>query len=579
VSIASSDRRPLLAAIALFVVALAIRLFGIGWGLPNDLHNDSLHPDERVVYFNYSYPANASAFVPGNYNYPSFYPIVLRVAGDMASTYGDLDTPDSLPDTVTFREYQAGRVKLAAHQRVTNIVGRILNCLAGAATAAVIFFLLLRFSGMVGALSGGLLAAVAPAFVVHSRFQTVDVFATFFMWLSILYAIKLYLNAEGGSLDNRYAILAGVFAGLSTGTKYTGVVALLSVFTALALTRRTGWMRTLLIASAVCIGIFVVTTPGVFLDSSQFLASVQLEQAHMRVGHDIAFVHSPPGMIYQLGNLFTGIGPLAFVVGMIGLLYGAIKTRTWMWVVLPAVVAYFLIVGTSEVKFVRYGLPLIPAICLGFGYAINGAIQRPKWRLMGGIVGAISLLGLESLALSAYKPMPYWACFDPRFGGIVGTIRYTQDMMKEDPRDEAARFVFNVAKSEPNSTVGIFRAPWYWTVPVIKDAILLYNQPTEVNQEFARTYFETTKDPHVERVRDLPGARYIVLSSLETSPFDRIQNAKDVPDVWRRRYEDLRSTLTDIRTNYDVVATFGGDAPVVEDLMHVQPKAYVLKHK
>jgi hypothetical protein len=153
-------------------------------------------------------------------------------------------------------------------------------------------------------------------------------------------------------------------------------------------------------------------------------------------------------------------------------------------------------------------------------------------------------------------------------------------MMGPDPRDEAARKVLDLAKVDANSTISIFRVPWYWTVPVVKDTVLLYSPPVRVNElAFQTAYFETIKNPHIERAIDLPGSRFAVLSTLETSPFDRIENASQVPELWRKRYEELRPVLESTRANYDVVATYGEDAPVVEDLMYIQPKAYVLRHK
>jgi len=306
---------------------------------------------------------------------------------------------------------------------------------------------------------------------------------------------------------------------------------------------------------------------------------LQLESNHMREGDDVMFLNTPPGFLYQLGNLFTGIGPLAFLIGIFGLLYGLFKKVPWVLVVLPAFVAYYLIVGPSQVKFMRYGLPLVPAIAIGFGYAIGCGWHRPKWRGAAIAAGCISILGLESLAFSGFKPSPYWGCFDPRFGGLVGTVRYTQDMMAEDPLDTAARYVIGVSKTDPSATVGIFRIPWYWTVPVIKDASFLFNTPTKFNKIVTALYLQSTHDPTVQMVYSSPPPKYVVLTSFETDPFDRITNPSQVPDIWSDRYSDLKGVLDDIHKNYTVVKSFGGDAPAVPDLMYVQPKAWVLQRK
>ena len=89
-------RQPrLLIPLGLFVASLLIRLVGITWGLPNELHNQSYHPDEDVNVLTYSpvlaqqlgYRPQDSMFVPGHYNYGTAYFIALSVVGSMATTY------------------------------------------------------------------------------------------------------------------------------------------------------------------------------------------------------------------------------------------------------------------------------------------------------------------------------------------------------------------------------------------------------------------------------------------------------------------------------------------------------------
>ena len=75
--------------IAIFVVALLIRSIGIGWGLKNDLHYQSYHPDEQV---NWAVsqrvePAKLQ-FDPKFYSYGTLYFTVLGVASDIVTVYG-----------------------------------------------------------------------------------------------------------------------------------------------------------------------------------------------------------------------------------------------------------------------------------------------------------------------------------------------------------------------------------------------------------------------------------------------------------------------------------------------------------
>lgn len=566
---ASSDRRAKPLALAIFILALAIRLLGITWGLPNDLRNQSLHPDEMVVYTNYAYQPNA--WLPGNYNYPSLYPLVLRVAGDMIATYGHLDSPVGAPQATSMEGLQATLTKHSPHMRAVNLMGRVLSSLAGAGTAAVVFLLLAQFNGLRAGLLGGLLTAIAPSFVLHSRFQTVDVAATFFLWLAMLYAVRLH--DAPAETSKRSALLAGVFAGLSAGTKYTGAIVLLSVLAAILLRKDPSRWKLLAISVAACLAVFLVSTPGAIFDTQGFLFGISQESAHMREGHELTFVSTPSGFLFQLGNLFTGIGPLAMLLGVAGLAHGAARKVRWTWVMLPTVLAYFVVIGAAEVKFVRYGLPLVPAVACGFGYAVAGLMRRPRLKPASYAVAAVALLGLESALLSGTRPsgaLQYW---DPRFGGLWGTGRYTAWMLREDPRDAAARYL----KERPNATVGLFQTPWFWTVPVIRDAEFLYNVPTDKNGPVTAAYLATTSAPHVVLAQETPD--FIALTSLETAPFERVHAREDVPELWLPLYDAFRPVYDQIQIVYEPDRTFGDEAPAVEDLQYVQPKVQILRRR
>ena len=68
--------------------ALLWRLIGINWGLPNDLHAQSYHPDEPVnLLVAQQVDISKGDFEPGFYNYPTLYLTALRVVSDMTSAY------------------------------------------------------------------------------------------------------------------------------------------------------------------------------------------------------------------------------------------------------------------------------------------------------------------------------------------------------------------------------------------------------------------------------------------------------------------------------------------------------------
>ncbi|MEA2552668.1 MAG: hypothetical protein QOJ65_844 [Fimbriimonadaceae bacterium] len=574
-----ADRRTLWQALALFLFAFGFRLIGIGWGLPNDLHNQSLHPDETIVLNNFAYriEPGQGKFTPENYNYPTLYPLLLRVAGDMATTYSGAENPKHTPQP-SLSEYLD---KMGRFERTVNLAGRIVSALAGAGTAVIVFLFLLRFTGQIGAVFGGALMAIAPAFLVHSRFQTVDVTSTFFFTVAIYYAAKL-LSVPGEDHDprdvKRYArivLLSALFAGLSAGTKYTGVLALLALWTALFIGRHPQRFRLAASALLVAVGAFLITTPGALLDTAQFLKGVRTETAHMGEGHGFVFVGTPNGFLFHLGNVVTGIGPLAALIGLAGLFWAAAKKHAWAWLLLVTFIPYYILIGRSEVKFMRYVLPLFPAVCCGFGYAIAAAYRRPRLRYASLAVGAIALLGLDSFAFTAVEKKTYASCLDLRYGGLHGALKYTWNMVNEHPQDEAARYIKSLAAAGQIRTVGLYRRPWFWTVPVIKDANYLNTREPLWGELFSKA---TT--PRVQFAVMRPPADRVTWTAFEVDPIRRaIQHPSEVPEEFKDDFAALAPLLKDLDQKYVVDKTFGGDVPEIEDLMYIHPRVEVLRPK
>ena len=116
----------------LVVLAFLIRLLGVGWGLPNALHNQSYHPDELVIW-SYAQQIEPSKlhFDPGFYNYGTLYLTLLRVASDVVSAYSGSEGWAAI-----------GQMHLA---------GRLLSVLFGAGTVWFVFQMLRRRTHLFGA--------------------------------------------------------------------------------------------------------------------------------------------------------------------------------------------------------------------------------------------------------------------------------------------------------------------------------------------------------------------------------------------------------------------------------------------
>lgn len=559
----------------LFAGALLFRLIGIGWGLKNDLHNHSYHPDETVV-LGYSQaidPAHGQ-FTPGFYNYGTLYLTVLKVATDMVATYtGGFDpkNPDSVTDFIS-------RGILA---------GRILSALAGAATVWVLFLILRRRTNLLGAILGSLLVAVAPAHVVHSRFATVDVVAVFFVALSTHYALKLLPDRDGnaphGTAMVKAAALSGLFAGLAGGTKYTGALVILTLLTAIAFRAfgaqgegeapdRKIALQAALAGIGAMILAFVIATPGVLLDQAAFMRDFAYEMHHTATEHGLVFVHTPSGFIYHLGNLFAGVGPLLLVLGVVGLVAAAIRKHAWAIAVLAFFLPYYLLIGRAEVKFLRYTFPLYVGLGVGFGWLMGKAHEQKGWKKGAVALGIFGVGGVGG-------------------GGLYNSLVDTGWMAGTDPRDAAARYL----KGKGNALVAYASDPWFYSVPLFKDSAEPRPAPTrrlqwmaDRKEEMDRQtsprvafYYDNPEDPFAFDVRSLDALKpdYVEYSSFENADLERLKDAADLKPIEKVQLDRYEAYMARLERDYILDRVFGGRLPFIHDLEYIQPTIYLWKRK
>ena len=531
---------------AIFVVALALRIVGIGWGLPNDLHNESYHPDEPInVHFAQRIEPLQLKFTPGFYSYGTLFLTLFRIAA-LNHTMGD---------------------NFAGHadqeeERAAILAGRVISALAGAGCCWVLFCLLMRRTHPLGAAFGALALAVSPAFVVHSRFATVDVTATFFFTLSILFALRLLPDQAGIAPSHfiRWAVLAGVFAGLSAGTKYTGGIGLVGVYAAIIYAKEADRVRLAVLATAAAVLAFLISTPAVLLDTTNFVAGLQYEMVHIATGQGLVFVDTPPAAIEHIFSLEIGIGFLVFIFGLFGLGYAAFKRYPWAIVVLAFSIPYYLIISRGEVKYLRYTFPLYPAICGGFGWIAGQAHLRRDQR--GRIVAGAGIIALGMQALQ--------------------TNQFTFWMVAQDPRDQAGQFFKGLGKTQPNLSVGVTDDPWFYTPALYKDVPMTRAQWfLEGPQIMAQAtqpkvvYYRPFQDPNTK-------PDYVTYSTLKSYDLERLKDARDLSSDNQALIDQWKATQAALANDYTLYACYGGVEPpriYREDLEYVHPYVYIWKRK
>ncbi|MER3461662.1 MAG: hypothetical protein C4342_01115, partial [Armatimonadota bacterium] len=429
-----SKKVALACAGALFLIALWLRLAGIGWGLPHESRHQSLHPDEYLIA---ATALSSPYFLPNFYNYGTAYLTLLKAGADAGAVYGWVPAGDRVPEWQTLR---------AVH-----LTGRVISAFAGALTVVLVFLTCLLITNLLGSLVGALALAVAPGHVVHSQFQTSDALGTMLCALAV-YGLARAFRHERPSAYRWVGV--GVLAGLFAGARYSGIV-LVPVVTVAALLqgrRHAGeWLRFAgLSVVGAAIG-FVVATPGVLFEWPSFVRDFTYESGHVREGHGIVFANTSSGFLFHIGNMMEAFGTVAMLLGVVGLALWAGSRASIAFAVCAFAVLYYLLIGSAEVKFLRYTLPLLVPLALGFGYVAGAAHRQGGWaRIVPGV--AVLTIGYSMIAPG-------------------GTLFLLQFMRREDPRDIVAAYVKE--SRVPSETVGFVTDPWFYTPPLFPDTGLL----------------------------------------------------------------------------------------------------------
>lgn len=425
-------------------LALGVRLVGITWGLPNALHYFSYHPDESVVLMHSaSIDILHGHFLPHFYNYGSLQLILIAFACVIGTGYhfiGPLALASGGIDPVAM-----------AHAQLT---ARLITVLMGVGTVWATYALGLRLWGRFVGLLGALLLAVMPLHVQHSHFATVDVPATLWTTLSLVWAVKcasekgcLRFNL-GGALPY---LASGIFAGFAAATKYNCgavILALLAAGHIRAWEEAEGGSRRqpLRAAFLTSLGVlaaaaaFLAACPGAVFDRPAFLRDVHFEAAHVYHQPEPYFQRTGPGWRFILAhNLPAEEGWLPLIASLAGIAYAAVRRERGDGILGIFAGAYFVIVALALSRWARYEIPLLPLLSLWAFRPLKDLLLRRK--ALATALAALVILGVLPQSFAAVYPMT-----------------------RPDVRDVVAQRI--LAMNPPPAAIGFASTPWFWTPPL-----------------------------------------------------------------------------------------------------------------
>ncbi len=401
----------------LFLLALAVRLVGLSWGLPNATRWYSYHPDESTRQIVGAVVSLLQGdFNPHFFNYPSL---------SIYATWGfyQLLAGFGLATDAVSPQYPWPVV------RDIIVAGRVFSVGCGALTAPLVFLIARRLGMGKWAILAGVLAALAPGHVQHSHFATVDVPATFL----VIWCLYLTLRAENW----RGLLWAALVAGLAAGTKYNaGLVLIAPILAFFRLEKRGNSFLATVALTGTALLAFFLSTPYALLAPREFWGdglrggesgfAYEL-LVHPKIGSGEIFQNTGNGWIYHLTfNLPFVLTWPVIIAALVGVYFAAKKHEFRPILVFAGL--FFVSLGFSQVRYMRYLLPIAPILCL---LAAFGASRLPKPKIWGAVLGLFA---------------------------AIGSFNVLWPFTQTDPRDQAA----TVLRGQRVALIG---NPWFYTPP------------------------------------------------------------------------------------------------------------------
>ncbi len=417
--------------ILVLVAAAALRLYGINWD--QGFH---LHPDERMLIMVTEKINLFTNLNPDFFNYGSLPIYLLRII----SPTGNYDS--------------------------LLLVGRALSVGFDLLTIIFIYKIAhLLFKDEKVSFFSALIYALTFFAIQNSHFFVVDVFLTTFTTI-LIYLLLLYFKSPS---VKKTVLVASVFAAM-LAIKFTAII-FYPIILVVIVWKLFKNFRQLIVSLFIFHVSFVIChflfMPYAYIDYQKFFSDVQ-QQLQMNSNpyifpYTLQYVYTTP-YLYYLKNIFLwGLGPIIAFLSVIGL-FRMLRTKCQdcipKFLFLIFYFFYFLIVGHSSVKFMRYMLPLYPFLAILAGFAIARLHKFNKILSAAVLIGVVFWTGifmniyaqpntrvsatnwiLKNIPAGSTLAIEHWDDRLPIFGGE--NYQYQEMTLYDQPDDDSKWAVLN----------------------------------------------------------------------------------------------------------------------------------------
>jgi 4-amino-4-deoxy-L-arabinose transferase-like glycosyltransferase len=422
----------------ILLVALGLRVWGSGFGLPA---YTLYHPDEHALVDRAAQILWTGDWNLHRFNYPPLY-AYLQVGGYTAyflwgAAHGTWDQimPFTLPNYYH--------------------IGRLMTGLFGILTILLVYLIGREIRGRRTGLLAAALLGGCYLHVIHSHYATFDVMVGFLVALTLLFSELIRARREA-----KWYFLAGLCAGLAGATKYNGVVVIVLPLLAHILATpwgEWGWLNGhLMLAMGGFLLGFLGGNPFALGNLPDFLNDLATVLSHY--GTEQPGFEGQGNWRWYIHVFITSADALWVGAGVLGL--GSIIWREWkkglLLIAFPLV--YFLMISRFVVRFERNLVPLLPFLALGGGWLLDGLSSWLAYRLKR--TKALSH-GLAAIGVVFILALPVSASIS-----LDRAISYT------DLREIAGRWVEDNIESGSRIAIEHYSLPFnhteYWVQDVMR---------------------------------------------------------------------------------------------------------------
>ncbi len=404
-----------LLSILIFAIGFGLRTYNINWDGRYYFHPDELHlynvtsqlhlPDTWQAFWDTDSPLNPKFFA-----YGSLPLYLLKGTSHVVSLLG--------PELEQYSQLYA--------------VGRLTSSLFDSLTILLVYMIAARIGlTMRWRLTAAAIYALAVFPIQNAHFYTVDTQLTFWaMCTLVLCLTAVHINRTWP------LFLAAITTGMALSTKITAVLLVPIVLISLifvCFAKHASWRRSALMAAGIGIlligsmgAVTLVTQPYIAIDYHTFVRDVT-QQLRMRADatifpYTLQYINTKPYMYPMAQIIQWGLGPLVGILGFGGIgvllihIIAAVKKRaptqnyTSLLLVLLVFFLFFIPLGSSAVKFMRYYLPLYPVLAITATYALYTLFQHirlPFQLLFGSVVGGTYLFWITAFMAIYTTPHPW----------------------------------------------------------------------------------------------------------------------------------------------------------------------------